>query len=72
MSGGIVEVLVTALTLTFREGEGDGHLATGFESLTPERAWGHFHTSKRHRADGIATGLLLLTACRQRDASNDQ
>ena len=72
MSGGIIEVLVAALTLTFRESEGDGRLTTGFESLAPEGTWSHFHTGEWHRADGITTGLLLLTACRQRDASDDQ
>ena len=40
---GVREVRVTACLLTFREGERDGHLTAGLQTLAPEGAWCYFH-----------------------------
>ena len=48
------EVLITALTLTFGEGQRDGDLAGGFEALSPKRVRRNFYAGERDRADGIA------------------
>ena len=52
--GGMLEVLVTPLALAFRESQGNGGLATGFETLPPERAGRHLDSRKGYGRDGIA------------------
>ena len=49
------EILVASSLLALAEGEGDGHFATGFETLPPEIV-GYLHTGEGYGVDGITSG----------------
>ena len=54
MGGRILEVLVTAFALAFRESKGYGDITTSLQALSPEGAWSHLYGCEGHRGDGIA------------------
>ena len=64
VGGSVLKVLVTSLTLAFREGQRDGHIAAGLQPLPPERLLGYLDLSKRNRRDGVA--LLRGCACHEK------
>ena len=69
VSGGIVEVLVAALALALRKGEGYGGVTAGLQALSPERAWSNLHGGEGYGGNGVA---LLCYANKERKVKGDE
>ena len=61
MLGGIGEVGVASLALTFAEGKRNGDYTACFEALAPEAVTLNLYGGKGNRGDGVTTrGVVVL------------